>query len=275
MIDRNFNKTIDATVNNQSFNRILSEKEKTGKLSSSDSAQLKTLELHQSTLSPQDSTKVQKINIKVASSSSVLPFIDQQDSTSSNKRTMRVDNVNEYHLSQWTDPDNLKEGSQSGDCGPTAAAMILRANGFSADVQSVRVAANRTTKQGGGWAMQNGQITKAISKLSHGQITQVGGVKPFSDPKKLMNELQKQLDEGKMPILCTGVEDKSKTYRHYMVVVGIENGSLKVADPASYTKPPYNMDPITTITPDELVIRMKNARSHGKETNVTTYQSVK
>lgn len=272
MIERNFNKIINATVNNQSFYRI----EKKGTLASSDSGQLKALELPQSTLRPQDSTKVQEINIKVPSSSSVLPFIDQQDSSSSNKRTMRVDNVNEYHLSQWTNPDNLKEGSQSGDCGPTSAAMILRANGFPADVQSVRKAANRTSKEGGGWAMDNWQISNAIGKLSGGKIKQVGGVQPFNDPKKLIADLQKQLDAGKMPILCTGVPDATKSYRHYVVVVGIDsNGSLQVADPAVITKPPYNDNPITTISPDDLAIRMKNASSHGKPTNVTSFQAIR
>lgn len=349
MASVNFNKTMDSVVNSQSFNKILSESSKDGRINADEANQLKAFvnktelpsaqkeklnglidKISTSTtgteekvffifksteevtkkLSPKDLQELQSLakSNKVAgalvnsikssqsnlttqdtlnsnnanrSSAGFEPaggasFPSQARSTSNSNRAMRADNINDYHLSQWVDPDHQNVGSQSGDCGPTAAAMILRANGIPADVNAVRVAANRTTRQGGGWAMDNGQISNAINKLSGGKIKQVGGVEPYTNPQKLISDMQKQLNEGKMPILCTGIMDPSKTYRHYVVVVGIDsNGSLQVADPAAIPRPPYNHNPITTISPEDLAVRMRNASSHGKPTNVTSFQAIR
>lgn len=173
--------------------------------------------------------------------------------------------VSSFHLTQYTGAN-----SQNGDCGPTSGAMILRSFGIDASVQDVRNSAPGKPS-GPPWALSEDQIASSLSRLSNGQVTQSGDTNVYSPSKKdeLINDIRSQLSEGKMLMLCTGVRNDDWNSRHYVVITGIDdNGNIQYADPAinqNGSGPAY-------MTPEELLLRMDNAKDLGRTTTLTAFQ---
>lgn len=175
--------------------------------------------------------------------------------------------VPSFHLTQYTGAP-----SEKGDCGPTSGAMILRAFGIDASVQDVRN--NAPDKPSGApWALREDQISSSMKELSGGKVTQSGPTETYSpsDKTEIMDDIKSQLAEGKLLMLCTGVNDADWDSRHYVVITGIDsNGNLQIADPA---KP--NGSDAYYMTPDELFTRMNNAQNLDdgpRPTTLTAFQ---
>ncbi|MFN8671101.1 MAG: C39 family peptidase [Candidatus Sericytochromatia bacterium] len=187
-------------------------------------------------------------------------------------------NVRDFHLTQFTGAP-----SEKGDCGPTSGAMVLKAFGIDASVADVRNASGVTKPRNGGkWALGTNEIANSIEKLSNGQITQSGQTKsypPNADGKdKLVADIRAKLQSGELPILCTGTENSAYGSRHYVVVTGVnDNGELQIADPARAIANPDgtygNGAGAVTIKPEELLIRMQNAKAIGKPTELMSFKN--
>lgn len=175
--------------------------------------------------------------------------------------------------------------SKNGDCGPTVAIMLLRANGSNVDMDDIprlrqeSGAAPATSK--GSVAATFANIKSMIEKESKeigGGVQITGGKvssfkKTEADRAKLLEHLQNELSQGKMPILCTGLtpmqfvdpetlahhkqqtgkDYKAGTGRHYTLVLGVSAEGVKVADPSGGNIRTYSME--------ELMARMKGCAS--------------
>ncbi len=170
-------------------------------------------------------------------------------------RLMPPENTANFAYNQFS---NLT--TASGDCGPSSALMILKANGFasgsSSEITSLRQGVGAKTSGKPPYAVDENQIARMIKNGSHGAITQATPNKHFSAGKgqELINYLKRELEQGRMPILETGLGQGAG--RHYTVVTGIgDDGSIKIADPSGGAENSYS--------PQELATRMQNADKRG------------
>lgn len=188
--------------------------------------------------------------------------------------------------------------SAQGDCGPTSALMILKANGF--DTQettedSIRRMRKETpgvksADSRGSVAISFDQMKSMVEKESVGAIKSEGSkVYPPNNANELVADLKNQLKAGKMPVLLTAQalyddlpEDKKAFYDkeaykpgtgHYRVVVGVtENNSILFADPGN--------GGITSVSIEELQAEMKyrassraynGSKKESRQTEIMTF----
>lgn len=150
--------------------------------------------------------------------------------------------LDNFYLSQFSSEfytdDNDELRSEKGDCGPTSAAMILRANGFDVTQEDTRIASGVTSPRNGGkWAINEEELANSIEELSGGKIKESAPKKEFhsGDKQELADYLKSELAKGNMPVLLTGTDDPDS--RHYTVVIDVkEDNTLVLADPALIKK---------------------------------------
>lgn len=189
--------------------------------------------------------------------------------------------VSSFQMTQYN--GSLSEG---GDCGPTSGAMVLKAFGVDTSIADVRrnstgkQVTSKTRPNEGNWALDSRQLSSSINKTSNGQVSQSGKTQTYTanaDGKaKLVADIKASLEKGELPILCTGTDDPSFKYRHYVVVTGVDNnGNIQIADPANtVVRDGKNGDgaPARSISADELFGRMQNASKHGKITELMSFR---
>lgn len=193
---------------------------------------------------------------EVISNSKSSPKIESSQPQSfsyaqSKNKLMPEENIGKFHVDQFSGLP-----SENGDCGPSSAAMILKANGFDVDVTKVRQTVGVTKPRGGAWALSENEIKKGIEKLSGGEIKEVAR-KGFNakNQDNLVAYLRKELEAGRMPMLETGAVNVNS--RHYTVVLGIDdNGGIRVADPSN----PYG---VSLYDADMLPAMMAKADKRG------------
>ncbi|MFN4149461.1 MAG: C39 family peptidase [Candidatus Sericytochromatia bacterium] len=148
--------------------------------------------------------------------------------------------LDNFYLSQFSSEfytdDNDELRSEKGDCGPTSAAMILRANGFDVSQEDTRIASGVTRPRDGAWAIDQNELVSSVEELSGGQIKEVDREHFESGQKQeLADYLKSELSKGNMPVLLTGTDDPDT--RHYTVVIDVkEDNTLVLADPALIKK---------------------------------------
>lgn len=189
-----------------------------------------------------------------------LDVLDKVEQTKTNRglvsvsKFMNPDNSASYHYCQYSGL-----ASQNGDCGPSAALMVLRANGINTNVRQVRQAAGVTRPRSGAWAISEGEIAQSVKRLSGGKIKEVDR-KTFNplNHGKFISYLKSELDKGRMPILLTGNNGMG---RHYTVVVGVKpDGSILVADSSISSR---QNGGISTYSPNNMRRRMATALLSG------------
>lgn len=129
--------------------------------------------------------------------------------------------------------------SGGGDCGPAAAAMVMKAFGELQGVsnrdavQTMRRGSGVTSARNGGhWAISEAEIEQSVERMSQGRIQETAH-EQFSGNQRteFMTFLQEQLNNNAVPIIEVG-SPYSGRGRHYMVVSEIKpNGNLIVNDP--------------------------------------------
>ena len=126
----------------------------------------------------------------------------------------------EWYLNQY----NTGLPSTKGDCGPTSAAMIARSFGFQTDlserevVQLSRQVSGGKTRGGAPWAIDTSQISRAVNRLTGGQIKETGQ-RNFSagQGEQVLANIRDSLARGQPPILLSGVPGSTEQpFRHYM-----------------------------------------------------------
>lgn len=182
-----------------------------------------------------------------------------------------IDRRPDWHVQQNT---NLP--SASGDCGPSCAAMIARSFGFmpgadSADaIQTVRETLGATSTRDGKWAISENEISTAVSRLSGGQVQNVGNQDySSSNSGQMIEDIKASLSRGERPMILTGVPGAS--FRHYMVVAGVdENNNLILADPAMSDHGP-GYATTRTVSQAELQQWMQAAESIGRDNTLMRF----
>lgn len=212
---------------------------------------------------------------------------------------MPISNKDNYLVDQFSTSLN----SSQGDCGPTSALMILRANGFNTNVDAGDAIRKMRKETNSPSADSKGKVAISFSQMEAMVKKESGGAIKASSPKsyapsnvnELVADLKNQLKEGKMPVLLTAgtryqdlPEDKKALYDkyyaehpnekyipaegHYRVVIGVnEDNSIIFADPSGGR--------VTTVSIEELQAQMeyrasnKNYLGNKKESRETTVMS--
>jgi hypothetical protein len=174
-------------------------------------------------------------------------------------RAALTPDFDKFYVSQ--NGNNLPSGG--GDCGPAAAAMVLKRFGVfdssksSRDsILAVRQAAGVTRPRGGAWALNEAEVGKSIEKLSGGRVRQSAHHKFSGGQSAEFRETVKaQLAQGTMPIIELGSPYGGRG-RHYMVAMEVKaNGNIVVADSGGLK--------CWEITPEKLSQLMRKADARG------------
>jgi hypothetical protein len=153
-------------------------------------------------------------------------------------KILNTENIGQFHVNQFSGLP-----SENGDCGPSSAAMILKANGFDVDVTTIRKTVGVTKPRGGAWALSENEIKKAVEKLSNGTVKEVAR-KGFNSKNQdnMIAYIRAELSKGNIPMLETGAVNVNS--RHYTVVLGVKDDGtiqgmkddgqvIEVADPSN------------------------------------------
>lgn len=195
--------------------------------------------------------------------SSSVSFVDSNEVPVSASHTNGItknshsDNFKDWYRTQFTanDLELIKEGRfkevKNADCGPTSAAMVLQANGFSVPGNDqIRKDLKIKHKH----AISVPQLSEAVKKYSNGEMKQfVNNSYKSGNMDKMLNDLRSELEKGRMPVLLTSA--MSANNGHYTVVMAVkDNGNVIVADPSN----PYGP---REYTKEDLLAAMKRRDS--------------
>lgn len=182
-----------------------------------------------------------------------------------------IDRSPDWHVQQYY----TGLPSEEGDCGPSCAAMVARSFGYLSNcnsaqaIQNVRETVGVTAPRNGHWAIGEGEISTAVSRLTGGQVHRTANHNYApGQSAQMIADIKASLAKGERPMLLTGVPGAN--YRHYMVVSGVdENNNLILADPAMVD----TGSSITTrvATPQDLEQWMNAAVSIGRSNTVMTF----